>query len=298
MRTLLFLLLSISLLGCNTAPEKSTKEAKETITVSIRPQKYLVEQIAGDQFNINVLVADGSGPETYEPSAKQMKEVSESKTYFMTGLLDFEKGWLQKVAELHPDLKIVNTASGVDLIEGEMHHDHSHGEKHHHHDAGVDPHIWLSIRELKVQSNTILKELIRLKPEMETEFTGKHAALNNRLDSLDIVIANKFRSLGRQPVFMIYHPALSYFSRDYGVIQLPIELGGKEPSPAYMKELIDLAKENQINTIFYSEQFDKKSAQTLSDQLSLELVPFNPLEENVEQNLLTFTDRIISSAVK
>ncbi len=287
--------MSLSLFSCNNTP---TKSIEETITVSIRPQKYMVEQIAGDYFNINILVADGSGPETYEPSAKQMKEVSESKTYFMTGLLDFEKGWLQKVAELHPNLKIVNTSSGVDLIEGEMHHDHSHGEEHHHHDAGVDPHIWLSIKELKVQSNTILKELIRLKPEMETEFAGNHAAFNSRLDSLDIVIANKFKALGQQPVFMIYHPALSYFVRDYGVKQLPIELGGKEPSPSYMKELIDMAKENKINTIFYSEQFDIKSAKTLSDQLGLELVAFNPLEENIEQNLLTFTDRVISSTVK
>lgn len=296
MRKLVVFLMSLSLLSCNTTP---TKSIEETITVSIRPQKYMVEQIAGDHFNINVLVADGSGPETYEPSAKQMKEVSESKTYFMTGLLDFEKGWLQKVAELHPNLKIVNTASGVDLIEGDPHHEHSHGDAHHHHhDAGVDPHIWLSIREIKVQSNTILKELIRLMPELETEFAGNHATFNSRLDSLDAVIADKFTSLGQQPVFMIYHPALGYFARDYGLRQLPIELGGKEPSPSYMKELIDMAKENKINTIFYSEQFDIKSAQTLSDQLGLELVAFNPLEENIEQNLLTFTDRVISSTVK
>lgn len=35
---------------------------------------------------------------------------------------------------------------------------------------------------------------------------------------------------------MIYHPALSYFARDYGLNQISIEEGGKEPSPAHLKD--------------------------------------------------------------
>jgi zinc transport system substrate-binding protein len=49
---------------------------------------------------------------------------------------------------------------------------------------------------------------------------------------------------------MIYHPALSYFARDYGLQQISIEEGGKEPSPAHLKDLVDLCRQEDVRIIF------------------------------------------------
>lgn len=309
-------LLSLLLLfGCNDSKVKSTTD---TITVSILPQKYILEQIAGDRYQINVLVPDGNGPETYEPTARQMQEMSKSKACIITGLLDFEKAWLTKISDQYPELHIVNTSVGVDLIEGHADHpknegdeghngseghldkeaDHNQAEGEHNHAGGTDPHIWLSLKAIKIQSSTILDYLVKMDPENKSVYSVNQQKFVRQLDSLDKIIAAKFNALEQPIAFMIHHPSLSYFAKDYGLQQISIELEGKEPSPAYLKELIDQAKTLKSTTIFYSEQFDKRSAETIAKQLEISLTPFNPLAENVEENLLSITESIIKSTVK
>jgi zinc transport system substrate-binding protein len=45
----------------------SLLSAAPTVTVSILPQKYFVEQIAKDYVNVNVMVVPGANQHTYEP---------------------------------------------------------------------------------------------------------------------------------------------------------------------------------------------------------------------------------------
>lgn len=290
MRYLSMIMLATLLFSCNRAVEKANKP---TITVSILPQKHMVEQIAGQNFNINVLVPDGSGPETYEPTAQQMQEISKSTICFTVGLLDFEKSWLHKANEMYPNLKVVNTSVGLDLIEGHAEYNHDHGHYH----SGIDPHTWLSLKEIKKQSKTMLDQLVQIDPENKDTYTSNQQKFVARLDSLDSVIASKLSSV-EKPSFMIYHPSLSYYSRDYNIEQISIEFEGKEPSPSHMKELIDIAKAKKISTIFYSEQFDKRSAKAIADQLGITMAGFNPIAENFEDNLLNITNQIIESNTK
>ncbi len=301
MRVYYFLILLIVLYSCDTRVQESNKQS---LTVSIRPQKFLVEEIAGDHFTINILVPDGNGPETYEPSARQLQDVSRSKVYFITGLLDFERSWLPKLIENYPDLKVVNISKGTEII-AEKNHSHHNHESHNHNNSdedeahsesvhsGVDPHIWLSLKSLKAQSLIVLEELIKLKPDFESEFTKNHSLFIARIDSLDNLLSDKFQSVGKNISFMIYHPSLSYFARDYGINQIPIELEGKEPSPAYMKELIDIAGSEKIRVVIYSEQIDKRSAETLAKQLGINLYSFDPLAEKVDENLVKISDVIL-----
>jgi zinc transport system substrate-binding protein len=290
MRYLSMILFVAVMFGCNQPAEKSSKA---TITVSILPQKYIVEQIAVDNFSINVLVPDGSGPETYEPTAQQMQEISKSVACFTVGLLDFEKSWLHKANEMYPNLKVVNTSVGLDLLSGHAEFDHDHGHYH----SGIDPHTWLSLKEVKKQSDIIRDQIIALDPDNKATYTTNHQKFITRLDSLDSNIASKLSGV-ENPSFMIYHPSLSYYARDYNVEQISIEFEGKEPSPSYMKELIDLARSKNVETIFYSEQFDKRSAQTIANQLGITMSGFNPLMENIEENLLNITEQIIKSNAK
>lgn len=290
--------------GCTGAVEKKESAGRPVLTVSILPQEYIVQQIAGDAFDITVLVPDGSGPETYEPTARQMQEIHNSKAAFITGLLDFEKSWMPKVAELNPGLKVVNLSEGLHLIGEEEHEGHGHAmenllEEHEgHHHSGIDPHIWLSVKEIKNQLPLILETLIELDSANKPLFTANYNRFSRYLDSVDNIISEKMGTAAGKVSFMIYHPALSYFARDYGVEQIPIELGGKEPSPVYMKELIDVARGKGISTIYYSQQFERRSAETIAGQLGLKLAVFNPLEPDIPNNLLRFTNSITGNETK
>ena len=77
---------------------------------------------------------------------------------------------------------------------------------------------------------------------------------------------------------MIYHPALTYFARDYALEQLALEVDGKTPSPMHLKEMTDLAKVNNISKILIQSQFDRKNAEVLARETGSEIIQFDPLD--------------------
>ncbi|HSH53330.1 MAG TPA: zinc ABC transporter substrate-binding protein, partial [Bacteroidales bacterium] len=83
-----FITVFVGLLWCCTPQPKNNKP---TITVSILPQKYFIEKIAGDHFTVNVMIPPGASPVTYEPTPKQMQELTISDVYFRIGHIEFEK---------------------------------------------------------------------------------------------------------------------------------------------------------------------------------------------------------------
>ena len=138
-------------------------DARADIAVTILPLKYIVENITGDDFRVDVLVPSGASPETFEPTPKQYIALNEARMIFSTGLIDFENALLSRME--HKE-RLVNLSRGIDLMEGSCSHDHSHAEaahdaeEHEHaeeeHLHGIDPHIWTSPRELRIMARNLL----------------------------------------------------------------------------------------------------------------------------------------------
>lgn len=288
---LIFLgILTVILDSCrNTLPDN---DKEKVITVTILPQQYVLSKIAGDKFRINVLIPEDANHETYEPTARQMVETGKSMAYFKVGHLDVEKSWLGRIGESNPGMKIYDTSEGFDLIRGEA---HMHGD--HVHEGGIDPHTWLSVSGLKAQADNILKELTEIDPENAGFYKSNHTHFSASLDSLDREIRSILDSAGTES-FMIYHPSLGYFARDYNLTQIAIEQEGKEPSPAYMKELIDLARQKKINTIFISSQFNKQSAVTIAEQINAKVEEFNPSSPDWSKNMGSIARKITGTTAK
>lgn len=105
---------TVSVSSCGGKSDSS----KPVVTVSIEPQRYLLEKIVGDSIEINVLLADGTNPETFNPSMETMKQIAKSDAYFSIGLLGFEPSLIEKLKSNNPDLNVVDTSSGIVLISG------------------------------------------------------------------------------------------------------------------------------------------------------------------------------------
>ena len=108
----------------------------KVVTVTIEPQHFFAEKIAGDKFSIHCVVPSGQSPETYDPTPRQMMRIGQSEAYLQIGYIGFEQVWMQKIRENNPDLKIFDVSQGMQFT----HHDDDH-----HHAGGIDPHIWSSI---------------------------------------------------------------------------------------------------------------------------------------------------------
>ncbi len=213
MKNLFLFLWIILLASCRSGGEI---EEKTVISVSIIPQNYFIEQLAGDLVEVNVMIPPGASPATYEPSVSQLGKLDQSLLYLRIGYVGFEQSWMEKISSVNPDMKIVNLSEGVDIILEDDHEeaeDENH-EGHGHH--GPDPHIWMSVINARIIARNIHNELLVLFPDEKEYLQTKHMHFSQSLDSLHLAIGGKLEGIENRK-FIIYHPALTYFARDYGL---------------------------------------------------------------------------------
>lgn len=85
---------------------------------------------------------------------------------------------------------------------------------------------------------------------------------------------------------MIFHPALTYFAHDYGLKQIAVEQGGNAPTTRGLREFVDLARKENIQAIFIQQQFDRENAETIAREIGAMVIPFDPMAEDWENNML------------
>ena len=279
--------------------------SKPEISVSIAPQKYFLEKIAKDKFDINVMVKAGSSPHTYEPKTSQMKSLSNSKIYFFTGI-EFEKAWLDKFKKSAPNTIFVDSSAGIQRIAMEEHsHEeeskatnhkdekHNDHEDEHEHD-GLDPHVWLDPVLVKVQAKNIYEAVVSIDLENKEFYTKNYEEFLKELDSLDAQIKEILKPYEHK-AFMVFHPSWGYFAKRYDLEQISIEVQGKEPKPNELVELVKDAKKHNIKIIFVSPQFSQKSAKTIAQNIGGNVVAIDSLGENWEIDLLKAANEIANS---
>lgn len=278
--------------------------SKPEISVSIAPQKYFLEKITKDKFDINVMVKSGSSPHTYEPKTSQMKSLSNSKIYFYTGI-EFEKAWLDKFKKSAPNTLFIDSSASIERIameehsheeegpEGHKHEKHNDHEDEHDHD-GLDPHVWLDPVLVKVQAKNIYEAVVSIDLENKEFYTKNYEEFLKELDSLDAQIKEILKPYEHK-AFMVFHPSWGYFAKRYNLEEISIEIEGKEPKPSELVQLIQKAKEHNIKIIFVSPQFSQKSAKAISKNIKANIFEIDPLSQDWEQSMLDTANQIANS---
>lgn len=269
---------------------RSGGDGRPLLVVSIEPQKYMLEQIVGDDFEIVTLMPNGDNPETFEPSMSGRVAVDRSKAYFTTGYFPFESNISVTAAD---PSSIISTSIGIEPVYGT----HSHGGEHHtflHADEShqiPDPHIWTSVRNARKMSRTMLETVSRIAPERESEYRERFNRFDRRLDSLDRSFAKR---LDRMPnkAFLVWHPSLSYFARDYGLEQIAVGSEGKESSMNTLRRVIDRARADSVKVFFYQRDFDSRQAEAVNLGVGSRLVPVNPAGYEWEDEMKLIVDEL------
>jgi zinc transport system substrate-binding protein len=254
------------------------------ISVSVEPQRFLLHQIVGDEYDINVLLPPGVNPESFEPSISLFKKLQHSRIYFMTGQLPFEKACRDKFKSNFADLRIVDATPQLSLLaDTHCHHDNDH-DAHHSHEA--DPHVWTSVKNLRGMAQQMWREMTRLNPDKSDLFTANYRKLCQRIDALQDSL-NNILPPDKEYAFMIWHPSLSYLSHDYGLTQIAVESEGKEVSPLEMRHVIDDARSHHAAVMIVEQEFSPHSALSANADLSLPILQVSLMQGDIFNTLIT-----------
>ncbi len=255
---------------------RQTQPDIPVLTVTLEPFRYFTEAVAGDKFQVVSLVPEGSSPETYDPTPRQWVDLNRSKAYLRAGHIGFERVWMDRLTANAPQLKVFDTSEGIEPL---------------YDDEGIEPHVWGSARNAAVIVGNICRALCELDSENTSYYQMRRDSLQQVFAQTDTVISRLLQRA--DTTFLIYHPALSYFARDYGRRQLCIEDGGKEPSPARLKELIDAGRRERVRVLFVQKEFDTRSAAIIAEELGIRIVPINPLSYDWQKELMQIAKALI-----
>lgn len=261
---------------------RSEKSGKPLIVVTIPPQKYILEQIVVDKIAVKALLAQGANPENYEPGMSHIMDLQRAVAYMTVGNIGFESAILPKLAANNPDLPVIESISGLPLLTGT--HGHCGHSGHSHVHNVPDPHTWSSVKNVRVIAANMAEAVEKIDPANKSYYHDRYLAFDSRLDSMDRAIAARLSPL-RGKSFLIWHPSLSYFARDYGLVQIAVGQEGKEPSAIELGEKIEKALSNGTALFFYQRDFDSRQASAFNRHLNATVVEINPMNENWEDEI-------------
>lgn len=293
---------------CSCRPVEGPAAAAIPVVVSIPPQAMFAKRIGGEHVAVQILVQPGQSPHTFEPTPRQMTDLSKARVYLTIGV-PFEERLLERIEGNLPGLRIVDTAAGI--RKRVMAEDHHHGdgdgrdgaesenehEPEHEGGAKPDPHVWLSPECMRTIARNTAAGLVQSDPSHKADYEQNLEALLRDVDAVDAEVGKVLAPCRGQSLY-VFHPAFGYLADAYGLEQVAVEVEGKSPGPKRLADLIRSARADGVKIIFVQPQFDRKSAQAVAESIGGAVVPLDPLAEDVLVNLTSMAREVAGALTR
>jgi zinc transport system substrate-binding protein len=252
---------------------------KINVATTIAPLAEFVRAVGGDRVAVTVVVPPGAEPHTFEPTPSLMVDMSKADLYVMNGAgLEF---WIDRLLQANKNMTVIDSSKSIDLI--------SESEDE------MDPHIWISLKNAAVQVQNICFGLIQVDPANKDYYSQNRDSYLEQLKALDEELNGSFAA-SKKKIFVVHHPAWTYFARDYALEQVPLMENEKEPGPKYLSQVIDLARQNNITTVFIEPEFNPKSAEVIAKEMNASIKTLDPLAADYLNNM-RYAGRAIASSL-
>ena len=216
-------------------------------------------------------------------SVSDMKLLDKSDIFIINGA--GMEGYLEKVLDSFPDLKIIDASRDLELCQAE-------GDDHDH-DRHYNPHTWVSISMAIQQVKSIGEQLAHLdqaNKELYLENTSNYVA---QLEALKARMHEELSDLKSRNI-ITFHDAFPYFAQEFDLNVLAViqSENNSEPSARELAETIDLVKENNVRAIFVEPQFSDLTAQAIARETGAQVYVLDPASSGpLEENAYIETDR-------
>ncbi len=249
--------------------------------VTIVPQKQFVQAVSGPDSQVVVMIPPGYSPGNYAPKPSELTELSDSDIYFSIGVPADLQNILPKVKQFNPNIVVTRLAEVV----GEKYEPRTFSN------GGTDPHIWLSLKRVSYILEIIRDEFIKLNPDREEFYRDNTEDYLEKIKNTD----QKIREIidkKENKYMLVYHPSFGYFADEYGLEMVSIEENGKNATAKHLQKIIDFARQNNINKIFYQAEIDSRQTEAVAEEIGAKLVKLDPLAGDYLNNLVEMAENI------
>jgi len=274
---LIILLITTSIIYFINSQKNSEKlnDGKIGVGVSIGPEVEFVKAVGGDKVDVTLMMPPSADPHSYEPLPNQLSQVSNAKMYAEIGTsLEFETNYMDNIKAANPNMLIVNTSKGINLIPNS-----AEGEAN-----TVDPHVWVDPKNAEIMVNNIYDGLVEVDPGDKEYFTKNRDNYIQQIKELDSNTTKLLKSKNGSYI-LIYHPSFGYYAKDYNMTQIGAMINDEEPSPQRIAMMIDIAKKYNIKTLYSEPQYNLNFMESIASQAGARVVTVNDLDENYLENM-------------
>lgn len=289
-KTAYTILLLLAVTACGRRAEQPAGGGPRTIAVSIEPLRAMLEPLARGRFEVISIMDRGTDAEVFEPSMSRRIAAERAAGIFITGVLPFEKAL---AATLPDSVGAINLSHSVELLYG-THGDHGHEGAETADTAArgmPDPHIWTSIPNGRRIIAAMAAELSRLDPEGASVYAARRDSIDRVLAGLDEYARLRLRNAPSRS-FMVWHPSLSYFARDYGLRQVALGMEDKDLSASQLREAIELARGSGAKVFFAQRGTNPRQAESVSAEAGARVVEIDPMSAEWQEQIKHMADEL------
>lgn len=301
---LVFLVLSILMLssisnGYTQQNESSVKQDTEKINViaSFYPFYEIAKEIGGNNTVVTSVIPIGVEQHDWEITPQRISDIMEADMIIYNGI-GFD-AWLGKKEQFRNSF-LVDISKDLQLIKiDKQQKSENLGQdpEHNDHTFVYDPHLWLDPILVKNISNTISNALIKLDPNNTKAYEQNTENFNQQLDTLDSLIKKSLANCELHD-FITFHEAFQYFANRYSLNQHAVHGSSPEGEilPQQIIQIISLAKDLGIDTIYSEELKDPRLSQTLASEIPngkvLLLSPIEGINQEEQKKDIGYLDKM------
>lgn len=254
-KLLIILALCLVLGGC--APAEPAAIAATTLPV----WQFTCRITEGTDLSVTRLVTENvSCLHDYTLTVDQMKAIEAASVVVLSGagLEDFLADALESAGT------VIDSAQGIELLEGGHHHHHDdEPEETHHHEH--DPHLWLSPAYAMEQAKNICAGLSAQYPQYTPIFEENLNGLLANLQALEDYGRQQLSDLESREI-LTFHDGFTYLAHafDIEIVKAIEEESGAEASAKELIQIIGEVRLHDVRAIFVEENGSGSAASIIA----------------------------------
>jgi ABC-type Zn uptake system ZnuABC Zn-binding protein ZnuA len=220
----------------------------------------IVQNIAGDRLDVEILIPPGADPHTFQPTPQDVAKISNSQVLIINGV-GLEE-WLQEVLDNAGGERLV-----IEAARGLSENTSRPG----------DPHFWLDPNYVVHYAEEIRDGFTQIDPAGEAVYAQNTTDYIDQLQELDAWIADQVEQISPERRMLVTnHESFGYFADRYGFTIIgtivPSVSTGSSPSAQQMVALIEAIKATNTPAIFLESGTNPELAEQVAREADVKVI--------------------------